>query len=339
MITITPELVERYISDGMICSQYHPDHPNLLILNYTQAVQYGRLWDEFTLSARGLVIDTDTYEIVARPFSKFFNLTEHQDGEIPVDEKYTVWEKLDGSLGILFNYKGEWIWATRGSFTSDQVVLAKEMFKSGGYSYDDLDDSYTHLFEVVYAQNRIVVDYGGDNKLVSLGSIHTKTGVEIGPNSTFPVPRKFDLKIDELSTYNESNFEGFVIKFESGFRVKVKMEDYVRLHRIVFGLSSVSIWESLVNGTYEELCSTIPEEFLPWVVDVSTEMLRDYHKLMYEAYVDYRIHTVADDRKQTAINYTQYGKQPTSARFAILDGKDPSVHVWKTLRPEHKTIQ
>jgi len=327
------------IEDKMIRVQNHPDDPNLLILNYTQDVQYGRLWNDFTKAARGLVVHGHSGEILARPFEKFFNVGEHQEGEIPSDEGYTVYEKMDGSLGILFNYEGEWIWATRGSFTSDQVGFAKEMFANEGYSYDDLDTSYTHLFEIIHVENRIVVDYGGNDRLVSLGSIHTKTGVEIGPNPLFPIPKKYDLKFDELHLHDESNFEGFVVKFDGGFRVKVKLEEYVQLHRIIFGLSTLSIWTVLQENTYENLLSSVPEEFQPWIKETASKLLEKFHSEMYQAYSDYNSYTDLDDRKVTALNYQRFGSEPYAARFAILDGKDPSDIIWKSIRPEFKTIQ
>ena len=39
-------------------------------------------------------------------------------------------EKMDGSLGILFNYQDEWILATRGSFTSPQAIKGTEILKT-----------------------------------------------------------------------------------------------------------------------------------------------------------------------------------------------------------------
>lgn len=322
---------------GLIRTQNHPEHTNLVILNYTQDVQFGRMWTDLTMASRGLVVDMDTGDVVARPFEKFFNLSEPECIDINTSEPYTLWEKMDGSLGILFNYEGEWIWATRGSFTSDQAVEAKRIFEES-YDYEDLDAEFTHLFEIIYPENRIVVDYQGDSKLVSLGSIHTKTGVEIGPNKMFPTPKKFDMTLEEMMEYDESNFEGFVIKTPNG-RAKYKLEEYVHLHRIVFGLSTIAVWEALKDGTYHEYITAIPEEFLPWVYKVSAELSEKFHLLMAEAYRDYRMYTVEDDRKETAKGYQEYGGKPTSARFAILDGKDPSEIIWKHVRPEHQTIQ
>ena len=145
------------------------------------------------------------------------------------------------------------------------------------------------------------------------------------------------MSIEQLITYKEPNFEGFVIKYSNGFRVKVKTEEYVHLHRIVFGLSSYRIWDALREGKVQSLLSDLPEEFTPWVKQTAAKMLISFHDNMSYAYYVYRNYTVEGDRKQTALNYQK--RRNPAASFAILDGKDPSEIIWKMLKPEFETIQ
>lgn len=94
---ISKSKLQSYIDSGKIRTQRHSTHP-LLILNYTQEAQYANSWDELTKAARGLVVEdlgTDQMRIVARPFAKFFNLSEVGMSALP-DEPYTVYEKMDG---------------------------------------------------------------------------------------------------------------------------------------------------------------------------------------------------------------------------------------------------
>ena len=107
------------------------------------------------MDCRGLVLDSDG-NVVAKPFKKFFNLEELTPGQIP-NEPFEVFEKMDGSLGILFNYKGEWILATKGSFISEQAVKGMQILKK--YKYERLLEGYTYLFEIIYSENRIVCQY------------------------------------------------------------------------------------------------------------------------------------------------------------------------------------
>jgi len=167
--------LDDYTKRGLLFKQTHRSLP-LSIWNYTPNVQYGDLWDDVTLSCRGLVTD-NRGKVIARPFKKFFNIEEKQ--HTPTEE-FDVYEKMDGSLGILFNYKGEWVLATRGSFTSDQSVKGTELLQK--YDYNRLNPDYTYLFEVIYPENRIVCTYDFED-LVLLGMIHTQSGYEVNIHS------------------------------------------------------------------------------------------------------------------------------------------------------------
>lgn len=137
------EKLNRYYEDGLLYKQVHPSLP-LTIWNYTEKVQFENLWDEITLMCRGLVTDNNG-KIVARPFKKFFNI---EEGKHTPTENFEVWEKMDGSLGIVFWYEGQWIVATRGSFTSDQAIKGAELLKK--YNTDIMSKHLTYCFEIIY---------------------------------------------------------------------------------------------------------------------------------------------------------------------------------------------
>ncbi len=151
-------------ADGLISARPHPHHP-LTIYNYSAKGQHLPVseWSPAMRDCRGLILD-DNGQIVGRPFRKFWN-----SGQVepPANESFQVWEKLDGSLGIVCMYAGERIVATRGSFESDQANWLREWFDA---KYDDFYPSgETWLFEIVYPGNRIVVDYGDRKEAVLLG--------------------------------------------------------------------------------------------------------------------------------------------------------------------------
>ena len=137
------DILNTYVEKGLIEKNKHPFYP-IYIYNYSRECQFLGAWDEITLACRGLVLDEEG-NVLARPFKKFFNIEETKS--IP-DESFEVYEKMDGSLGILFRYRGEWIFASKGSFTSDQAVKGKEMLNK--YGIENLDKSKTYLFEIIY---------------------------------------------------------------------------------------------------------------------------------------------------------------------------------------------
>lgn len=138
------QTLEKYYEEGWLIKQTHPNLP-LTIWNYSQQTQYEGKWDEITLQCRGLVTMNETGEVVARPFRKFFNMEEKK--HTPT-EQYDVYAKMDGSLIITFYLWGSWVFASRGSFTSDQALKAKEL--SSKYPLDKLDKNKTYCFEIIY---------------------------------------------------------------------------------------------------------------------------------------------------------------------------------------------
>ena len=74
-------LLKQMMEEGYINKNQHAIAP-ITIYNYTQQTQFEYFWNEATLQCRGLILD-DNYNIVSRPFPKFFNLGENQPQEIP----------------------------------------------------------------------------------------------------------------------------------------------------------------------------------------------------------------------------------------------------------------
>src|SRR3990167_7052542 len=92
------DVLRPYIDEGLIAEQRHPLDANVRIYNYTHRVQYDKsLWDDVTMNCRGLILDVQQEKIVARPFRKFFNVSEHLAQGLPIPEELPiVAEKYDG---------------------------------------------------------------------------------------------------------------------------------------------------------------------------------------------------------------------------------------------------
>jgi len=92
----------KYENNGLIRKTKHNIH-EIYIWNYTEKTQYNRSWDDITKKCRGLITDFDG-NIIATSFPKFFNLEEYDMHNIDICNRkdFEVYDKLDGSLGILF---------------------------------------------------------------------------------------------------------------------------------------------------------------------------------------------------------------------------------------------
>lgn len=329
--------LQQLIADDYINVQKHPN-ADLYIYNYSPKAQYDRLWNEWTLACRGLIMNSK-YEIIARPFPKFFNLEELENQAIP-NEKFEVFEKVDGSLGVLYWLNNQAYMATRGSFVSEQAKAATEMLRTQ-YApiIPMLDTTKTYLFEIIYPENRIVVDYGDERKLVLLAIIDTQTGNEIPlvetgqcPVSTFPTVKKYDGLNDlrQLKKLEEVNQEGFVVRFNNGFRLKVKFEEYVRIHRIITQVSSLNIWEYLKEGQdLEPLLDKVPDEFYDWVRATHNKLLAEYQKVETAAKAEFKI---LETRKETALYY-QTCRFP-AILFKMMENKPYNQIIWRLIKPK-----
>jgi RNA ligase len=249
---------------GHVTRKAHPELP-LSIYTYTRACQYERIWNRVTTRCRGLVADDVTGEIVALPLPKFFNIGEHEAGQpyapaLP-DEPFEVYDKVDGSLAVVFHYAGRWRVASKGSFISAQATWAQR--RLDGADTAALVPGVTYLAEILYPQNRIVVDYGDRRDLVLLAAF-AADGTEIpladaathwqGVGSVVKVWPAMDLadlvKLTESNTLpggraaTGTDAEGFVLRFASGVRAKAKLSEYVRLHKGLTGVTARDIWRS-----------------------------------------------------------------------------------------------
>ncbi|MEN7548099.1 T4 RnlA family RNA ligase [Rapidithrix thailandica] len=326
-------LLNQMICEGYVAVQKHPEH-SLYIYNYTPKAQFDRVWNECTLACRGLIMDKE-HNIIARPFRKFFNLGELEDQTLPQGE-FEVYEKMDGSLGILYWAGDTPLIATRGSFTSVQAEEANRILHSDyAHCLDKLDRSKTYLFEIIYPENRIVVDYGKKRELVLLAIVDTETGREQALEALgFPLAKHYrGLKdLQALKLLEEENREGFVVKFQNGFRVKVKFEEYQRLHFLMNQVSSITIWEKLKEEQdLSDILEDVPDEFYNWVKTTRNRLLAAYQAIEQQAKTDFK---VLASRKETAL-YFNTCRYP-HVMFKMLEGKSCAVSIWRLLRPEYE---
>ena len=324
-------VLEKMIQDGYLEVQKHPEKA-LFIYNYSAKAQYDRVWNEITLACRGLIMN-EFDELIARPFPKFFNLGEQENQIIP-NENFEVFEKMDGSLGILYWIEDKPFIASRGSFASQQAKKATQLLHTiYKDTFDKLEKDKTYLFEIIYPENRIVVDYGAMEALVLLAVIDTQTGLDLPlPDIGFPLVKYYKgmKDIHTLKLLAEENKEGFVVKFASGLRYKVKFEEYLRLHRLLTQISNIKIWEHLKeNQSFEAILDRVPDEFYDWVRKTVKELENAFEEIEQQCRKDFK---VLEDRKTTAQYFLQC--QYPKILFAMLDERDYKPIVWKMLRPE-----
>lgn len=247
-----------------------------LLFSYLPTAQYIGRWNFFERISRGLIMHKITGEVIARPFDKFFNWLE--GGHCTEAHVVEVTEKVDGSLGIGYwdELDQDWRIATRGSFDGEQAQWATKFLRDN-FCLDGLED-VTPLFEIVYPENRIVVDYGARQDLVLLGMRDRFTGkdyefypyvYEVAQRYGFNTPKTYAFnswqQVMDAKDQLSANEEGFVVRFSDGQRFKFKGFRYLELHKALSGLTIKRTFEVWRAGNIEEFILDLPDEFRPQV--------------------------------------------------------------------------
>jgi RNA ligase len=212
------------------------------------------------------------------------------------------------------------------------------------------------------ALNRIVVDYGEWDALVLLDVIDNATGKsDIAEFDAIDWPHKvewknlpgFDHRLIESIPEGD---EGLVFYWWApDIRVKMKAAEYVRLHRIVTGTNSRTVWEHLSEGKpITSLLDHVPDEFYQWVNDTADRMWRAFNDIDLAVGLEYQAITESiswDDvgglpdalmRKEWQRAYAKlFAAKAKSSEyvdilFAQLNGKPWRHLVWKRLKPSYE---
>ena len=380
------DLLREMIEQKYIRAQVHPVLP-LTIYNYTEHAQYDRTWNDATRMCRGLIVrhldnpeapPEAQMEVIARSFSKFFNHGEPDAPALDLDAPAHVSDKMDGSLGIIyplgngtptFNHRRLSV-ATRGSFMSEQAQRATRLLAEKYPNYWP-QDGITTLVEIVYPQNRIVLDYEDAEDLYLLGGVDIATGTifspDLMPNWPGPVTEVMSARTlrEALLIPLRPNREGIVVRVGYDM-VKVKQADYVALHRILTTTSARNIWEHLaVNAVshlvtepkqwakllgigpdraaqvaaagsdwMDKMLHKVPDEFFDWFRTTIGTLKAKVGTL--EAEVTLRFDDLSREYPQDRKGFALAVKDHPHAGilFAMLDGRDITPNLWKAVYPE-----
>lgn len=345
------DLLESHVRNGYITARRHPHLP-LTVFNYTPKAAYEPLWDSVTLRCRGLIADSSGL-VVGNCMHKFFNYGEPSTKDIKLTGKVQVTDKLDGSMGTVIFYDGTLVVATRGSFESDQAKWAHSFISNDDQLFDAFkvicSENVTAVVEIIYPENRIVVDYGDLRAVVLIGAIgnyELTRGKQLWiPADTIyswpgPVVERFDADSfeDALRMPPRLNREGIVVYFEdTGERLKIKQADYIEAHKFISNLTPKNIWNQLRNGkTVEDLLDVAPDEFHDLVREISDRLIANKDALLADIEREYALITtrkIYETRKEFAEAVKDHPLK--GFLFTRLDGRYDQLleSVWKAVEP------
>ena len=287
------------------------------VVNYAVAFEDTFQWDSndpvgsaVRRECRGLIFDTETRDLVSRPYHKFFNAGEKEETQIHkinLYEPHVVLEKLDGSMIRPIPTKEGFRLATKAGITD--VAMNAEVFVADKPHYSRLIHkcllmNVTPIFEWVSRKNRIVVDYPEDN-LILTGMRYNDTGLYVGYKAmeqyatawNIPVVKAVDgLAVQDINLFVKQvrewdDGEGVVLRFDTGRMVKVKADDYVLRHKSKDSISQEkNVLQTILDDAVDDLVPLLtPEDaqrveafqnaFWMAVEDVGTEIHDLYRQI------------------------------------------------------------
>jgi RNA ligase len=338
---------------------------------YTEHCNYENNWNEINKQARGIIFNRLTGECVARPFHKFFNVGEKEETRLEnlPNESYEVFDKVDGSLGILYWQNETPMIATKGSFDSPQAQEAMKILVEKTYNIKlkDFDKDITLLFEIIYPENRttpgamLVTDYGKTRDLMLLAAINRKTNVELSRSEVerisekigFPLVIKYNhtlLEMIEIQKTLPKEREGFVVRFNNRLRVKIKGDEYMKIHRLLNNLTPLFLWENMEQGLVpEKLKVEVPEEYKFYMEEMTTKLEQKYKNKIDTLLIEMdRMHQVGiwgdmKDKafmKQVGLYIQEFKPTIGGLFFPKLLGKNDVVdkQIMKMIRPTNNIL-
>jgi hypothetical protein len=317
----------------------HPAYPHLVHLSYDQLESPKA--HPIVLECRGLILDeSNDWNIVAYPFSRFFNYGEPTASEIDW-RTARVQEKVDGSMLVMWFYDGMWNVSTKGSpdaggQVGDFSLSFSELFwqtfektfpEINGSNIDQyFDKNTTYVWELTSFMNRVVCSYGKGDKIQLIGVRDLVTLRELPTNefrSWFPVVREYSLmsaddiiaaaaKLDPLEN------EGYVVVDDNFNRVKIKSPKYVLIHHMKDGFGQRRIIDLIKLGETSEVLTYFPD-----YVDLWNDIEGRMTALVSSVEAEYERIKDIPVQKDFALEAVQ--NKCSGAMFSVRKGQMPSI--------------
>lgn len=282
-------------------------HENMLLIRYGRYsnIYDGEveasgedLWDRydgFYRECRSIVIDVENDCIILSPFAKFFNINELEETSLEniqrrISNAKTIEfsDKLDGSMQSARWYNNRIIMAGSQAINPDNSWRLQDGYRMINElpGYKEMLMKYpecTFIFEYISLKDAHVVKYTKEQEGLYLIGIRRiddgeeynyRTVLEFAKVFNIPTTKIFDKTIEqvmeELDDKSSDEAEGFVINID-GYKVKLKYNDYVHIHKALSKLSSVNlIIRSIADDKYDDLLAKLPVAYHEQVKKVAT---------------------------------------------------------------------
>jgi len=357
IIKVDLGLMQDYVDRGLLRKAEDED---LIQFNYTEMVNSspnGELWDDITLFNRGNIYEKKTGYLVARSMPKFMNFFQYDEKTQQnfLSRPFTVTEKLDGCLGIIYKYKGKIRCNSRGSFDNYVTDKMKELLPK----YVLLNHLLEHqnlVVEVISPVTKVICDYGDEEDLHLITAYSTHSREEIlritcellSACSYMPIVKQVQMSWEELFTWQKNtgyDKEGFVLTFDNGDgtydRVKIKSDEYLRMAYYKCKLCKHRIWRLYKNDLEQnteflkEYFNELPDELYSIAKQYFSEITADIEQKRLEAV---KLYEDTLDIPRDTLYSKIHDNELWPCVFLLRDGKQLDKSLIKFVEPVESSI-
>ena len=288
--------------NSLVIFSYHFVDP-IVFQNYPQ-----------TRELRGIVFDSVSGEVVARPFPKFFNLGEDAC-TVTEDTEVSANEKIDGSLVTAFVYNQRIQLASKGSLNSWVTQEAIQLLTANHKKLvkDLYDRGYTTIFEYISKDKPVVIHYP-HSKLIFVGARSTYSGELMTPEVIVEIAERYNVPYAHIqfqnvqaweikkSIRNKEGIEGVVAYADSANIAKIKTEWYFLLNKYSpMNLTEKQIRKAFFEQTIDDIYSSLPEASKQRVNEVIAKITKRIEKRVKEVSEFFETVNTSISRKEFAL--------------------------------------
>ena len=259
--------------------------------------EFWKKYDQMYRECRSVVIDKRRDCLVLTPFRKFFNLNETEETQIAniqrrldAAKSIEISDKMDGSMQAARYYNGEYVLSGTQALNREESFRVNIGYELLGENYRKMlrdNPDYTFIFELICSEDKHVVKYDDAQRgLYLIGIRNVLNGNEMsyadvigtarayGVKCTKVFDKTFDQILNELDEKSSNEAEGFVINID-GYKLKLKYNDYLNVHRMLTKITSTNvIIRAVDDGSWDDLLSKIPEAYHADAIIVANNVKR-----------------------------------------------------------------
>lgn len=240
--------IEKLVSDYHVRATYSTKYSELVCLCYDHT---NTPKNEITNECRGIILNKDTFEIIAYPFTRFSDYNPKGKQNFDFDN-FSAYEKVDGSLITMYYYAGVWNIGTKGTPDAHGFIRGLDttyneyfwqVWDKLGYELPESGfDYFTYIFEFKFpSESQFITECKKPTiTLIGCRSLFgpfpevdlksKKWNWDIPPYKNWITAQKYEIGIGDLvnkSYYlNPFKSEGYVLVDSKFNRLKLKSPAY-----------------------------------------------------------------------------------------------------------------